>query len=385
MGHDVTALTLAHPNLPNWRGVNIVNYSLERGNGKETHPWATELESKIIRGQACASSALSLKRQGYTPDIIVAHPGWGESLFLSEVWPQSTIKLYCEFFYHTHGADVGFDPEFFDYDFDKMCRVALKNAHLLLQFESARDGTCPTQWQASTFPEHIRNKITVIHDGIETNRLRPDPQAAITLNSDVTLTQADEVVTYVARSLEPIRGFHVFMRSIKGILSERPNSHILILGKEAASYGPEPPEDASWKQKLIEEVYPDLTESQRGHIHFLGQIDFATYVQVLQISSVHVYLTYPFVLSWSLLEAMSIGCAIVASDTAPLKEAITDGVNGLLVDFFDVKGLSRAVVRLLSDRPLQISLGRAARAFAIENYDLEACLSNQKAWVLNNT
>ena len=112
-----------------------------------------------------------------------------------------------------------------------MCRVALKNAHLLLQFESASDGTCPTQWQASTFPEHIRNKITVIHDGIETERLRPDPQAAITLNSDVTLTQADEVVTYVARSLEPIRGFHVFMRSIKGILSERPNSHILILGK----------------------------------------------------------------------------------------------------------------------------------------------------------
>jgi len=382
LGHDVTALVLAKTDAKQWNGVKLIPYSLNRGNAKEAHPWTVDFESKVIRGEACLRAALELSKQGYIPDVIVAHPGWGESLFLKEVWPEAKLKLYCEFFYHARGADVGFDPEYSSSDPADAGRVTLKNANMLLQFQQADAGISPTHWQASTFPQHIREKITVIHDGIDTEVLQPNPEVRFTLDSGRVLTRNDEVITFVNRALEPYRGFHTFMRSLPTLLKERPNAEVLIVGKEGVSYGAQPPNGESWKTIFSEEVLPKLTPQQRERIHFLGTIDYPRFINLLQVSHVHVYLTYPFVLSWSLLEAMSVGCTIVASDTQPLHEAIKHNDTGLLVDFFDHDALAESVTRLLDDEDTRVRLGKAARKFATETYDLNSvCLPKQLQWV----
>ena len=381
-GHDVTALVLSKTTLNNWEGVRLVPYQLARANAKDGHPWAVDFESKIIRGDACMRAALRLRASGYFPDVIISHPGWGESLFLKEVWPKSKLKLYCEFYYNSQGNDVGFDPEFLSKDPADAGRVALKNANILLQFEKADAGLSPTHWQASTFPPHIRNKITVIHDGIDTDVLSPNPSVTFLLDNGKSLSRDDEIITFVNRALEPYRGFHSFMRSLPKLLAVKPNAQVLIVGKEGVSYGAQPPNGKSWKTIFCEEVLPQLTPQQRGRIHFLGTIDYPRFINLLQVSRVHVYLTYPFVLSWSLLEAMSVGCSIVASDTQPLHEAIKHDETGLLVDFFDPNALADSVVQLLDDEDTRVRLGKAARAFAIENYDLKsACLPRQLQWV----
>ncbi|MDA0891432.1 MAG: glycosyl transferase, partial [Proteobacteria bacterium] len=286
-----------------WNGVKLIPYSLRRGNAKDAHPWIVDVESKVIRGEACLRVALGLKEKGYVPDIILAHPGWGESLFLKEVWPNAKLKLYCEFFYHARQADVDFDPEFSSKDPANAGRVALKNANLLLQFHNAESGLSPTFWQASTFPEYIRGKISIVHDGIDTDLLKPNPAAELTLPCGKVLTNQDEVVTYVARGLEPYRGFHIFMRALPELLKARPAAEVVIIGGEGVSYGAEHPSVRSWKVLLCDEVMPLLTVQQRARIHFMGRLNYSQFQAMLQVSRVHVYLTYPFVLSWSLLEA----------------------------------------------------------------------------------
>ena len=383
-GHKVVALRISNNENVLWQGVTVIGYSLARVNASDGHPWAVEFESKIIRGEACLEAAIRLKQAGFIPDIILAHPGWGESLFLNEVWPEAKLKLYCEFFYRVRGADVGFDPEFSSNDPAEAGRINLKNTNMLFQFQQAAAGISPTHWQASTFPKHIRDKITVIHDGIDTETLRPNLDVKFTVDPGLTLTRDDEVITFVNRSLEPYRGFHVFMRSLPKLLAARPNVQVLIVGSEGVSYGARPTNGKSWKMLFSEEVMPQLANNQRERIHFLGPIDYARFINLLQVSRVHVYLTYPFVLSWSLLEAMSVGCSIVASDTQPLHEAIKHDQTGLLVDFFDHDALADSVTRLLDDEDTRFRLGKAAREFAIENYDLvKHCLPKQIQWLLN--
>jgi len=383
-GHTVTALILTKTDAKQWNGVRLVSYCLNRGNAKEAHPWTVDFESKVIRGEACLKAALALKDQGYIPEVILAHPGWGESLFLKEVWPEAKLKLYCEFFYRARGADVNFDPEFSASDPADAGRVTLKNANMLLQFQNADSGLSPTHWQASTFPQHIRDKITVIHDGIDTKVLSPNPSVSFLLDNGKSFTRDDEVITFVNRALEPYRGFHIFMRSLPRLLTTRPNAQVLIVGKEGVSYGAQPPNGKSWKTIFSEEVLPKLTPQQRERIHFLGTIDYPSFINLLQVSRVHVYLTYPFVLSWSLLEAMSVGCSIVASDTQPLHEAIKHNDTGLVVDFFDHNALADSVSCLLDDEDTRVRLGKSARAFAIENYDLKSvCLPKQIQWLLH--
>lgn len=385
-GHEVRALTLSKTETNQWNGVQLVTYSLNRSNAKEAHPWAVDFESKVIRGEACLKAALQLKNQGYIPDIIVAHPGWGESLFLKQIWPDAKLKLYCEFFYHSRGVDVGFDPEFSSSDPADAGRVILKNANILLQFQQADAGLSPTHWQASTFPTHIRDKITVIHDGVDTDVLKPNSHAQFTLDSGKVLTRDDEVITFVNRALEPYRGFHVFMRSLPTLLTERSSAQILIVGKEGVSYGAQPADGMSWKQRFVNEIFPKLDDSQRSRVHFLNIIPYDRFISLMQVSRVHVYLTYPFVLSWSLLEAMSVGCAVVASNTQPLREAITHNDTGLLVDFFDSEALANATIELLNNQEMRIRLSEAARMFAKAHYDLKTvCLPKQMSWVLNDS
>ena len=381
-GHEVVAMTMQKVPSATWQGVRLVPYTASRGSTPKVHPWVGDFETKVIRGEACFRAALALRSQGFTPDVIVAHHGWGESLFLKDVWPMARLGVYCEFFYHAQGADTGFDPEFPAHDEGEVCRLRLKNLNNLLHFETADAGISPTRWQASTFPEPFRSRITVVHDGIDTEALKPNPEVSLTLNGQLKLTREDEVVTFVNRNLEPYRGYHVFMRALPQILAQRPRARVLIVGGDDVSYGARPPDGRKWRDIFAAEVRPRISDADWARVHFLGNLAYPAFVALLQLSRVHVYLTYPFVLSWSLLEAMSVGCSVVASDTAPLHEAIEHDVTGRLVNFFDADALAGQVCELLDDSASARRLSAAARRFACSTYDLQSvCLPRQMDWV----
>ena len=363
--NEIVALTMN--DFSGMAGVRLVRYRPERGTSKGIHPWVAETETKVIRAEAALHQAQKLKQAGFEPDLIVAHPGWGESLFLKEVWPEAKLLIYCEFFYAGRGADTGFDPEFDTGSTDQLCRVRLKNINNLLHFELADAGLSPTHWQRSTYPEPFRSKIEVIHDGIDTQKARPNPKIRMKIGSRM-FSRDDEVITFINRNLEPYRGYHVFMRALPKLLKARPKATVLIVGGDAVSYGAKAPEGTSWKKIFFDEVKDQIDPSR---VHFVGKVPYDSLIGLLQLSSVHVYLTYPFVLSWSLLEAMSCECAIVASDTQPLHEAITHNKTGLLTSFFDPDMLAKQVIALLKDPKKRKRLGKAARQFAIENYDLK--------------
>lgn len=379
--NTVVAMTMQQIKVSEWKGIKLFPYNVSRGSTPAIHPWCSDFESKVIRGEACFRAALRLKEQGFTPDLIIAHHGWGESLFVKDVWPAAKLGIYCEFYYHIEGADSNFDPEFQASDPGEVCRLHIKNINNLMHFEAADGAVAPTRWQASLFPEPFRQRIAVIHDGIDTALLVPNPHASITLNNQLVLTRNDEVITFVNRNLEPYRGYHVFMRSLPELLRRRPTARVVIVGGDSVSYGAKPPEGTTWKEIFIREVADQVAPEDWQRVHFVGTISYQTFVSLLQVSTVHVYLTYPFVLSWSLLEAMSIGCAIVASNTGPLHEAIVQDETGRLVDFFDSTGLVEEISALLDAPSKRTRLGEQARRYAKTTYDLHSvCLPKQLAW-----
>ncbi|RXK88450.1 glycosyltransferase [Chlorobaculum sp. 24CR] len=382
-GHEVSAMTMRKDSPARWQGVRLVRYRVARGSTPGIHPWVADIESKTIRGEACFRACLKMKGEGFNPDVIVAHPGWGESLFVKQVWPNARLGSYCEFFYRPDGADIDFDPEFPVNDPEgNACRIRMKNLNNELHFGIADAGLSPTRWQASTFPEPFRQKITVTHDGIDTDLVRPDPSVTFPLHGGAALTRNDEVITFVNRNLEPYRGFHIFMRALPELLRQRPEARVLIVGGDEVSYGARPADGKSWKQRFSDEVRPRMSDEAWRRIHFLGKIPYPRFIQLLQLSTVHVYLTYPFVLSWSLLEAMSAGCAVVGSDTAPVREAILHDETGWLVDFFDASRLASQVAALLGDPEKRQALGQRASQFVRQHYDLKrACLPAQLEWV----
>jgi len=370
-GHTVRALGIEGPGLP---GIDLRRYKPARATSRHTHPWAQEFETKVIRGEACAAAALALKNEGFVPHVIVANPGWGESLFLKDVWPQAKMLALIEFFYAAQGLDFDFDPEFHQPDPVRDAKLRAKNAHLLMALADMDCGLSPTEFQKSTVPLAFRDRIRVIFDGIDTGVVRPDSGATLQV-AGRTLRAGDEVLTFVNRNLEPYRGYHIFMRALPAILDARPHAVALIVGGDGVSYGAAAPEGKTWKQIFLDEMKDRLPLER---VHFTGRLPYAEYLKVLQASACHVYLTYPFVLGWSCIEALAAGCLVVGSRTPPVQEAIEHGRNGLLVDFFDTRVLAQTVIDCLARPGDYTSLRTAARQSALERYDLAGvCLPQQ--------
>ena len=378
-GHDCLALTDLGNNRPS--PIPVFRYKHEPA---KVDPAATRLGRNYTlmsdRGVTVARAALQLRNdKGYTPDVIIGHSGWGETLFLKEVWPEAKLIVYAEFYYKGRGADVGFDPEFGAPSFDQVMISQGRAGHLGQALVHADAGVCPTEWQASTYPASIRGMLRVIHDGVDTDVMVPNPAARFELPDSRVVKAGDEVLTFVNRNLEPYRGYHIFMRALPAILAARPAAQVVIVGGDEVSYGAAPKDEKGWKERFLSEVRADLDMSR---VHFMGKIPYADFVSLMQVSRAHAYLTYPFVLSWSMIEAMSAGCHVVASNTAPVAEAITDGVNGTLVDFFHVAAWSAALTQALAEPDRSAALRVAARKTAIARYDLRrVCLPRMVAFV----
>lgn len=349
------------PNITLWRYPAVATPATA-----EVHPWAAGFDRAVRTAEAVLCVLAEHKQKGFEPDVIFVHPGWGGAFFLRDFFPGAKVIGLFEYYYRARGADVGFDPEF-PSGLNDIFRLHTSNATQLLALESCDIGICATQWQRSRFPQAYQPVLEVLHEGIDTELVAPDPLANFQVLGGPLLHYGDEVVTYVSRHLEPYRGFHVWMRALPELLQRRPQAQVVIVGEpNGTSYGKPPPQGGSWKDLLLQEVGAQI-DWQR--VHFVGKLPYEQYLRVLQVSAVHVYLTYPFVLSWSLLEAMSAGCLVVASDTAPVREVITHAETGLLVGFHPPQEWAQMVAQALAHRNEYARMRSAGRQLVQARFD----------------
>ena len=362
----------------NIAGATKAIYEKSRTARPETHHYVRPLENAVLEAQAVYRMTQKLKDRGFYPDVVYGHSGWGATLFMKDIFPKATLLCYFEWFYRAYGSDASFDPSD-PINADDEARIRIKNAPILLDLATCDRGLSPTNWQRSQFPPEFHDKIKVHHDGIDTNYFKPVPDAKLFLpRINLDLTEANEIVTYVARGMEPYRGFPQFIETISLLQKKRPQCHVVIVGRDRVAYGKSLPDGKTYKEAMLEKFPLDMSR-----VHFTELLPYDEYLQVLQASDAHIYLTRPFVLSWSMLEALSTGCLIVASNTAPVTEVIEDGVNGLLVDFFSPQQVCERTIEAL-DNPEKMAVIRTkAREIILEKYDLAKLLHQHLQWVQN--
>lgn len=350
-GHKVAALSMTPQDaLP---GVTQYRYMPLRGQDNENTPYLLrDMDAKLIRAESAYKAMKLLKGKGLNPDVVYAHPGWGEALYVKNVWPNARYVVYAEWFYNAHGQEVNFDPAFPPLSEEDELRLTLKNTPFLHALSECDAAVTPTQWQKSRFPAWAQEKMHVIHEGLHLEELAAVRPRALGIPSQgVKLRKGMPIVTFCARHLEPVRGFHYFMRALPAILNGNPEAHVIVMGQDAGirniGYGKANPQGVSWRKSLEREL-GDKVDWKR--VHFLGMLDRKLYLAMLKLSACHVYLTTPFILSWSFLEAAALGLPIVASDTPPVQEF--RHLKGLdLTPFGDVDALARRVLHHLAHQP----------------------------------
>lgn len=368
--HQIAFLT-QRKTPPKFEGVHTVIYKPHHAPGQKAYGLSKVWEQAAGAGFGAAMAARALESDhNFKPDIVVGHVGWGELTFFKQVWPDVPVIGFFEYYYRLDGGIVGFDPSEPVSDHTPFLLEA-RNAVPLANIEVVDQGQCPTFWQRDRFPKSFHDRMYVCHDGIRTDTLLPDAEASLRLSRlKQPLNRADEIVTYVARNLETTRGFHILMRALPRILRERPKARIIIVGGNDVSYGGKSKHPGGLRAKMEEEVGADMDWSR---VHFIGQVPYGDFKKIIQISRCHIYLTMPFVLSWSMLEAMSMQATIVASDVLPVREMLTHGETGLLVDFHQPDALASQVIDVLAEPDAYAHLGPAARAYVAGTHDFLGC------------
>jgi glycosyltransferase involved in cell wall biosynthesis len=353
------------------QGVRLYGYSFNEKASDVVSHRVLATDTNIRRGLAVAKSLETLKENGLKPDVVFGHPGWGEMLFVRDIFPEAKIVNYCEYYFNSEQQELGFDPEF-PTPPSQNYQIRIQNMTQSQSLLAGNLGVSPTCWQKSRYPEILQQQIEVVFDGIDCNIVRPDASATFFLEPDGrVLSTKDEVITFVSRSLEPLRGFHVFMRTLPELQKRRPNAHVVIAGSDSVSYSPSP-STSTYRGLYCREIDGKVDWSR---IHFVGRLAYERYLHLLRVSTVHVYLSYPFVLSWSLMEAMATGCSIVASNTAPVREVMHDGTHGLQVEFFDQSNLVESIAKICGDAEYRRYLSKSARDEIVSRFDLKSiCL-----------
>ncbi|MEW9617706.1 glycosyltransferase [Shinella sp. S4-D37] len=346
--------------------IKRVEYTPHREVRKDIHPALSYTEMSVIRGQAVYTAFMPVKAKGFNPDIILAHSGFGDGIFLKDLWPKAKYMPYFEWYYHAYGSDSSFLDHEAPKKPDAELKIRMKNTAILHDLAAMDWGQCPTEFQKSQFPAHFRDRISVLHDGVDTDYFSPDETATFSVG-DLVFRKGDPIITYIARGMEPYRGFPQFMEAVAILQKRRPEAQVIIIGDDRVAYGAKRPDGKTYKEWALENL-----ELDQSRIHFLGRQPLRTLRDVLRISAAHVYLTVPFVLSWSMMEAMSAGALIVGSDTEPVREIITDGENGLLVPFFEPEALAARLGDVLVDQERYAPLRARARSLMLERYDMKA-------------
>ncbi|NOY00276.1 MAG: glycosyltransferase [Verrucomicrobia bacterium] len=357
-------------------GVRRVVFQRKRNIDEKTHHYLHGLERSIITGEAVFEMCRQLKNEGFIPDVVYGHSGWGPPLFIKDVFPKSRLLCYFEWFYRSYGSDVDFDPAY-PPTVDDEARIRMKNAPILLDLESCDRGLSPTHWQHDQFPKEWKSKVDVINDGFDTDLCKPVAGAKLKLDRiGLDLSDVTELITYTAWGMEPYRGFPQFLRAIAKLQRKRPNLHAVVVGEDRVVYGRKRDDDLTWKQEMLQTLNMDETR-----IHFPGKLPHEELRQVYQASSAHVYLTHPFILSWSMMECMASGCILIASDVPTVTEIVTDNETGLLVDFFDPNAIANRIEEALDHPEKMQRIRDNARQLIIDNYSLKKTLPQHLDWI----
>lgn len=360
-------------------GIKVFNYKPHREVTQKIHPYAANFEKAGLTGQAVARAAIELKKSSFAPDIVMAHSGWGPGLFAKEMWPHAKYVGYFEWYYQVDAPDTSFMNEK-PQELDDLLRGRSRNAAILMDLANCDAGICPTRFQHSQFPDCFTDKLRVIHDGIDTDYFSPVEGAKLKIDG-LDLSSASEIITYVARGMEPYRGFPEFMKTMEYVLRKRKDAHVVVVGQDRVAYGKKLPDGDSYKKQALAQL--DLPEER---VHFTGLLPRNQYRDVLRASSVHVYLTVPFVLSWSSMEAMSTGCALVASDVAPVRE-IADLAPGCikLADMKDHRDVARAVNEVLDNAEETTRQRQLARELIVKKYAAKDIYAEKERWLTELT
>jgi glycosyltransferase involved in cell wall biosynthesis len=374
--HEIVFMT--EPNANQMPGVRKVTYARPPTPLLEAHRDSREFDTAMRRAENCAAGAKQIKRLGFVPDIIIGHHGWGELLNLTDIFPGVPILGYFEFFYNILGGDVNFDPEF-PMPVDQFSAVRAKNGVNLLALTLNQHGQVPTAWQLSTYPAWAQPQLNLLEEGVDLDVCKPDPDIrGRTLRAaGITVAPEQTLITYVARNLEPYRGFHTLMRALPAIQKARPDVVVSMVGGDEISYGAPPPR-GTWREVLLHELAGKLDLSR---IHFTGKIPYEDHLALLKRSDAHVYFSYPFVASWSLREALACGCLVIGGDSPTVTEFVRHGETGLVTDALDHDALAATVLEALENPAQAAALRENARAYAVEHLDMQTYLRNYRTLI----
>ncbi len=347
-------------------GVNNIQYRPRGAATEATHYLSRTFENGIWHA-AGVYEALRPVSAAIRPDLIVGHSGWGSTLLLRQLYPDVPVINYFEYFYRPSDSDLDFRPDVPVAEVDRL-RSPARNAMILLDLEYCSAGYSPTDYQRQLMPDAYQPKLRTIHDGIDTGFWAPRENEERRIGS-LVLKPGEKLVTYVSRGLEMMRGFDIFMKSVKLVIDDDPSVRVVVVGSDEVAYGGDLKFTGgrSFRDHVLAQDDYDLER-----IHFVGRVKPEQLVRLLGLSDLHFYLTVPFVLSWSCLNAMACGAPMLCSDTAPVREVIENGENGILCDFFDAEGFAERAAGLLED-PVRSreTLGAAARRTVEERYALD--------------
>lgn len=358
------------------RGVIIKKYAAPERQVDGVHKYLRTLNQDMNGAQEITKAAIELAREGFVATAVVGHIGWAGLMFMREVFPDAKLIGYTEWYFKWQNSWEHFSGE--KLNMDQKISTRMLNATSVLGIEALDACVTPTHWQRSVFPKMYQRNMHVIHEGIDTNTCEPQARRTLFVPGCLKpLSPELKLVTYVSRAMEPARGFFTFMDAAARLAKLDPEVQFVIVGRPHAAYSGSTGDGPTYKEQAIEKYDVDMSR-----MHFCGKLQYDDYLQVLKNSSVHVHFSMPYTLSWSALEAMACGCAMVGSSNAPVNEAIEHDVNGRLVNFFDAEGLVREVQDLLADRNEAERLGLAARETVLSRYESADCVNQWKALIL---
>lgn len=353
-----------------------VKFEKSREARVDIHPALTRTENALLTGQAAYSALNAFKQQNWLPDIVCAHSGFGAGLFVKDMFPNAKYLAYHEWYFNGPITDEGHPcpPD----DHNALIRSRMANLPFLVDLAAMDAGVTPTRWQKAQFPAVFQPALHALHDGLDTDFYTPARSTTLNLPNGISLTQADDVITYVARGMEPYRGFPQFMEAVAKVQKSNSKLHTIVVGNDRVAYGSKRSDGMTYKEHALKSYDLDT-----NRVHFTGLVSFEQLRAIFRISSVHVYLTVPFVLSWSMLEAMSTGCIVLGSATPPVQEIIEDGQNGFLTDLFDVERLAVQITDLVGRKESLSSIRQAARSTVTQRYSAKNMLPCHRQLMLD--